>query len=128
MTGTVGLRKYYRAAQIPGLLLFTLALVVSAMGCPPESTGEFSLAISSGAGGAVAVPGEGSFTYPAGTVVQLVAAPDEGYEFLLWTGDITYMAGPNLASTTITMNGNYAVTATFSEGNGNSGGGGPIRP
>ncbi|MFP3898154.1 MAG: InlB B-repeat-containing protein [Dehalococcoidia bacterium] len=128
MGGTLGLRKYYRAARITGLLLLALALGCSAAGCPPESTGEFSLAISSGAGGSITLPGEGSFTYPAGTVVQLVATPDDGYEFLLWTGDITYMAGPNLASTTITMNGNYAVTATFTEGTGNSGGGGPIRP
>jgi hypothetical protein len=46
-------------------------------------------------------------------VVQLVATPEDGYEFRSWTGDIQHSADPNAASTTITMNANYAIVANF---------------
>ena len=58
-------------------------------------------------------PGEGTFTYPRGAVVQLVATPDEGYEFRAWTGDTGQIADRNSASTTITVNGDYSMTAVF---------------
>jgi hypothetical protein len=42
---------------------------------------KYNLIISSTAGGSVAVPGEGLSTYDMGAVVDLVASPDDGYEF-----------------------------------------------
>ena len=73
----------------------------------------YDLTISSTAGGSVTTPGEGTSTYDDGTVVNLVATPDAGYRFVNWTGDVGNIANVNAASTTITMNGNYFITANF---------------
>jgi hypothetical protein len=51
------------------------------------------------------MPGEGTFTYPRGTVVNLVAATDEGYHFISWVGDADAIAGISGSATTITMDG-----------------------
>ena len=40
---------------------------------------------------------------------------DEGYRFVNWTGDVGTIANVNAASTTITMNGDYSITANFEE-------------
>ncbi|MFN2170923.1 MAG: InlB B-repeat-containing protein [Candidatus Promineifilaceae bacterium] len=50
-------------------------------------------------------------TYPAGTIVTLTAEPDEGWQFDSWSGNLTGNTNP----TTITMDANKTVTATFSE-------------
>jgi uncharacterized repeat protein (TIGR02543 family) len=73
----------------------------------------YDLTISSTAGGSVTTPGEGTFIYDTGTVVSLVANPLSGYYFVNWTGDVSTVANINTASTTITMNGDYSITATF---------------
>jgi hypothetical protein len=46
-------------------------------------------------------------------VVNLVASPATGYQFVNWTGNVGTIANVNAASTTITMNGNYLITANF---------------
>jgi hypothetical protein len=74
---------------------------------------QYQLTISSTTGGNVTTPGGGTFTYDAGKVVNLVAAPATGYKFVNWTGNVTTIANVNGASTTITMNGNYGITANF---------------
>jgi large repetitive protein len=76
---------------------------------------DYTLAISSTDGGSVTEPGEGEFTYASGTVVDLVAAPDEGYWFVNWTGDVDTIADVYAATTTITMQDNYSITANFEE-------------
>jgi hypothetical protein len=73
----------------------------------------YSLTISSTEGGSVTTPGEGAFIHNVGTVVNLVATPDTGYRFANWTGDVGTIANVNAASTTITMNGDYSITASF---------------
>jgi len=75
----------------------------------------YDLTISSGAGGSVTMPGEGTFNYEEGTVVDLVATAASGYVFVEWTGGTGTIANVNSASTTITMNGDYSITATFAE-------------
>ena len=72
-----------------------------------------NLTTSSTAGGNVTTPGEGVFPYDEGTVANLVATPDAGYRFVDWTGNVTTIADIYAASTTITMNGNYSITANF---------------
>jgi len=47
--------------------------------------------------------------YSAGTVVTLTANPGAGYAFSSWSGAVTGTANP----TTVTMNSNKSVTATF---------------
>jgi len=73
----------------------------------------YDLTISTTAGGSVTTPGVGNFTYDAGTVVNLVATPDEGYRFDEWTGDVGTIANVTAATTNITMNGDYSITANF---------------
>jgi hypothetical protein len=77
--------------------------------------GKVALTTSSNAGGSVITPGEGAFIYNVGSVVNLVATPDTGYRFVNWTGDVGTVANVNAASTTITMNGDYSITANFEE-------------
>ncbi|MDH4291084.1 MAG: leucine-rich repeat domain-containing protein [Dehalococcoidia bacterium] len=77
---------------------------------------QYSLAISSTAGGSVTTPGEGTFIRNAGTVVNLAATPAGGYAFVNWTGNVGTIANVNAAYTTITMNGNYSITANFELG------------
>ena len=75
----------------------------------------YDLTISSTEGGSVTEPGEGVFTYDEGTVVDLVADADKGYRFVEWTGDVGTIADVYVTNTTITMNGDYAITADFIE-------------
>jgi hypothetical protein len=92
--------KRHHAARV-GMFLVLAALVAGVTACDGAHT--YQLTISR----------EGTFTYDAGAVVQLVATPDDGYQFRSWTGDITNIADPNAASTTVTMNGDYAIVASF---------------
>ncbi|MBI9090668.1 MAG: FG-GAP repeat protein [Desulfobacterium sp.] len=75
-----------------------------------------SLTISSTTGGSVTGPGEGAFPrYSPGQVVDLVATPDSGFEFVKWEGDVSTIVDVNNADTTVTMNSPYAVTAVFTK-------------
>jgi hypothetical protein len=76
----------------------------------------YYLTASSTEGGSVATPGEGTFPCDGGRVVNLVAIPDGGYQFLNWTGDVDDVTDVNDATTSITMNRDCALTANFEEG------------
>jgi len=89
---------------------------VGLVGCAGEQAPEvtrYNLTVSSAEGGSVTTPGEGTFTYDEGKVINLVAKPDEDYRFVNWTGDIGEIADVEDATTTITMKDDYSVTATF---------------
>jgi hypothetical protein len=66
----------------------------------------------------VTAPGEATFTYDEGTVVNLEVEPEEGCRFVMWIGDVDDVADVTAASTTITMNDDYSITATFKFGTG----------
>ena len=76
---------------------------------------EYALTISSTTEGSITTPGEGAFTYNAGMVVHMVAEPEKGYRFVNWTGNVDTIANANAATTTITMHGDYSITANFEE-------------
>jgi hypothetical protein len=100
------------------LLAVTLALSIGLIGCTGEyvpEIWEYSLVISTAEGGDVTTPGRGTFTHYAGEVVSLAALADDGYCFASWAGDVSTIADPNAAATTITMNDSYSVTAKFYE-------------
>jgi len=83
------------------------------------------LAVMSTPGGSIIIPGEGTFTYDAGTVVSLVATPGPDYEFLKWSGDVDAVADIDAASTNITVGGNRSyilICANFRESPGVCGG------
>jgi uncharacterized protein YkwD len=102
-----------------GIFLIVAALVTFA-GCTIEygsSYGDsYTLTITSTNGGAVTSPGEGTFTYAEGRVVPLFAEPEDGYQFVSWTGDVDTVANVNAALTTITANDDYSIRANFLEG------------
>jgi hypothetical protein len=108
----------YRVLSIS--IVVALSLSVGLVGCGgdemPQIT-QYSLTISSTEGGSVTTPGQGtgSFTYDEGEVVNIVAEPDEGYLFDEWTGDVDTIGNIDDATTTITMNGDYSITANFEE-------------
>jgi hypothetical protein len=64
--------------------------------------------------GAVTAPVDPSpVTYNYGDIVPITAVPDAGYHFVNWTGDVSTVDDVNAADTTITMNGDYSITANF---------------
>jgi lysophospholipase L1-like esterase len=73
-------------------------------------------------GGYVAQPGEGTFEYNDGNVVNLAAVTDLGYHFVSWTGTAVSagkVADPNSPSTTVTMDTDCNVIANFAVGEEN---------
>jgi len=71
---------------------------------------QYTLTITiDGSGSVTKNPNKATFTY--GEVVTLTAIPSSGWMFGSWTGDLTGSQNPK----TITMNGNKAVTAHFSD-------------
>ena len=74
---------------------------------------ECDLTADSTTGGSVTIPGEGTFTYEEGEVVDLMAEPEEGYRFVNWTGDVATIGDVDAPSTTVTMYDDYEITANF---------------
>jgi alpha-tubulin suppressor-like RCC1 family protein len=107
------IRRYLTRASI---LLITAALIAGMVGCGPAEEEEgaiYELTIGSSDGGSVASPGQGSFKYPYGTVVNLMAVAEIGYGFVMWTGDVSTIADVNNATTTITIKTDCSITANF---------------
>ena len=102
-----------------GVFLTIVALIVVMTGCVvgiPGFTVKYSITISSTIGGTVTDPGEGLFRYARGTVVNLVAEADRGYEFVGWISNLGAIADISDPSTTMTLNQNYCfVIANFGE-------------
>ena len=99
-------------------LIAALVLSVGLIGCGGEEVPEimeYHLAISSMEGGSVTTPGEGISTYDEGKDVELVAVANEGYIFDGWIGDVDTIADDKNPTTTITMNADYIITASFKE-------------
>jgi hypothetical protein len=105
---TLGSGRHHYIA-IVSIFLAAIALVAGTAGCG----GPYDLTIASTAGGAVTTPGEGTFTYDKGVVVNLTATPDAGSGFVRWAGDVKTIAYIGDPTTTITMNGDYSITAHF---------------
>ena len=93
-----------------GVLLIAVALIAGLVGCAAGPIW-VDLTISSTSGGSVSAPGEGTFTYEAGAVVDLIAVPNQCCEFVSWIGDT--VGDPDSATTTITMDAAKSVTANF---------------
>ena len=92
------------------ILFIIVALIVGLIGCAPI---RYTLTISSTSGGSVITPGEGTFTYNKGSVVRLWARSALCYGFSEWTGDVATINTVKSFSTTITMDGDYSITANF---------------
>jgi len=127
IVGMSGNPSRHRIAKIV-VFLIVVAFGAGAVACDGSGNGStHQLIISSTQGGSVIAPGEGVFTYQTGAVVELVAAPDDGYRFYRWAGDTEQIADPSRAMTTITMNGDYSIMASFVPG-GSTPPGGDTKP
>ncbi len=106
-------RRHYIARV--GTVLVIVALIAGMAGCGgPEGEGDsYYLTIASTEGGSVTSPRQRTSIHLASFTVDLVAEPDEHYHFVNWTGDVGTIADVHAASTTITMNGDYSITANF---------------
>ena len=96
-----------------GIFLLTTALIAGIVACVPA---QGSLTVFSTEGGEVINPGEGTFAYDTDTVVDLVAVAEEGYYFVNWSGDVGTVAGVFAATTIVTMDADYSITANFVQG------------
>ncbi len=103
------------------VIIFLLlgALIVGVVGCSPGGVGGifggYSISVSSTLGGTVTSPGVGVFSYPRGTVVNLVAEPDRGYHFSCWTTNAGTIGDVYAATTTVTVSNYYFITAAFEQ-------------
>jgi hypothetical protein len=113
MKTMTSLRKHRYVARI-SIFLVTLAFISGIVGCGQYTAPvPYTLVIASTAGGSVNTPGWGNFTYNNGTVVDLVASPNNGYLFAAWTGDVGTIDNINAATTTIKMSKNCSIRANF---------------
>ena len=94
------------------IFLITVAFIAGMVGCDGNRE-SYTLTITSTPGGSVVEPGEGTFTYYAGTEVDLVAEADEGYRFLNWSGVLIHVANRKAAATTVVMDKDYSINANF---------------
>jgi len=75
--------------------------------------GWYSLTTFSTEGGSVTTPDKEISVHAANTTVDIIAEPSEGYQFLKWTGGVSTIDDVYAASTNISMNASYSITATF---------------
>jgi hypothetical protein len=78
----------------------------------------YTFTIDSTDGGAVAVNnspifGEATFIFAAGAVVNLTAVPDNGYQFVKWSGDASTTNDTRAPVITVTVEGDYFIMARF---------------
>ena len=108
-----------------GIFLVVSALVAGIVGCgggDGNNGGDsYTLIVDFTDGGTVTVddvpiPGKAILPCDAGAVVNLNATPSAGYRFVEWTGNVSSVADANVASTTVTMGGDYSITANFAQG------------
>jgi len=86
--------------------LYSIYATYDPGGTPPQ----YTLTTNTVGQGSVALNPSGG-TYDSGTVVTLTATPSSGWQFSGWSGALTGSTNP----TTITMDSNKTVTATFTE-------------
>lgn len=72
-------------------------------------TNYYSLEINAENGNVSVDPGEGMYGYVEGTIVSLIASPDNGYRFTGWNGDLSGTENP----VTLTMDSDKTITANF---------------
>jgi uncharacterized repeat protein (TIGR02543 family) len=77
---------------------------------PPTT---YNLTYTAGIGGTITAPASSPTTHNTGAVVTITAVAGAGYHFVNWTGDVSTVVSASTASTTLTMNGDYSITANF---------------
>jgi len=68
-----------------------------------------AVTITSGVGGTVTAPGEGTFTYQNGELVRLETKADSGYTFVKWSGSYSTTENPAI----LIVNLDHQIRAAF---------------
>ena len=95
----------------------TVASITGMAGCGGGGP-TYTLTIDSTAGGVVTVggmtiSGKTIVGCEAGGMLDLVATSATNYTFVNWTGEVSTIGNVTAANTTITMSGDYSITANF---------------
>jgi hypothetical protein len=104
-----GTRAVFASWSDAGSISHSITVSASPLVITGNFTTQHQLTTVAGTGGTV-TPAAGSF-FDAGTVVNVTATPNSGFNFVNWTGPV---ANPNAAATTVTMSAPSTVTANFS--------------
>jgi len=109
--GTTGTQYVFAAWSDGGAAShsFTVGSTAATYTASFQTQYKLTIAASPTAGGTVS-PATGTF-YNTGTVVTVTAKSNSGYAFTGWTGSV---AGPNSATTTVTMSAAENIAANFS--------------
>jgi hypothetical protein len=93
---------------IPGPVV---TIIDYAVDVSPTATYNLTMAVN---GNGTTTPAVGSYSYPAGTVVNITATAGGGWQFVNWTtANIAEIANATAASTTVNVDENKTVTANF---------------
>jgi hypothetical protein len=98
--------------KLGGIIAVCVIAVVVVVVIATRPTTMYILNVSvspSGAGSISPLGGE----YESGVEVTVTASPASGYRFVNWTGDVDTVADVNAATTSITMNNHYSITANL---------------
>jgi hypothetical protein len=79
---------------------------------PPPVVQSYTLTTYTSPSGAGSISPSGG-EYESGVQVTLTASPAIDYRFVNWSGDVSTIADVEEATTTVTMNDHYSITANF---------------
>ncbi len=105
-------KKKLAAIIIPCAIAVVAAIVIANPWQPAPVAQTCTLATRVNPSGAGSVSPSG-VEWQSGLQLNLRATPASGYRFVNWTGDVDTVGNVEDATTTITMNGNYSITANF---------------
>ena len=105
-------KKKLAAIILPCVIAIVAVMAITNPGqpTPPGQTCTLTTDTSPSGAGSVS-PSRGE--YQSGVQVTLTASAVSGYQFVNWTGDVSTIADVEDATTTITMNDHYSITANF---------------
>jgi len=108
-------KKILAAIIVPCAIAIIAAIIITKPWQPAPAVQTHALTIYISPAGAGSVSPSGG-EWQSGARVTLIASPASGYLFVNWTGDVSTVADVGDATTTITMNDHYSVTANFAVG------------
>ena len=107
---------YYRAPattqSLPTTTIVPATTLPPTTTQPPATTTAMVILTLAVAGTGTVSPAVGAHSYSQGTVLSISATPASGWQFAGWTGTV---ADSKASTTTVTVNANQSVTATFTQ-------------
>jgi len=105
-------KKKLATIILPCVIAIVAVIAITNPGQPTPPGQTYALTTHTSPPGAGSVSPSGG-EYESGVQVTLTASAVSGYQFVNWTGNVSTIADVEDATTTITMNDPYSVTANF---------------